>query len=1339
MSVVTKFKRNRRVYLSIWTRVGPPADGSSDATWLSFVPKFYTRQASTRVNCILGWSRRESRVTWHSTAQPFRPFSRFNWSPLQPTHRITFCTSQTPAFRARQDSTMSSTTELQKLEELAVVSKLTQEIANYTSISDRTLAEFILSLHLSAKTYDSFKSKLADVGAGEDDGFSDGLVQSIDRIIRRGHWKYKKPSKEEASSSDSKQASSSKDTLDADEEKAARARQFPGLSIPDSQLDTDEQRRREAREELEAKKAKDARSPPARNAVDAGVEDFMKNLEDMEKTHRGSNGRDTRRRSRSPPPRQDRYGDSNDRQDKEHRYGGRSDDRDRDSRNGSRYGGHPPPLDEKPIIYKIYDGRVSNMKDFGAFVAIDGCKGKWEGMVHVGSIAQGQRVNHPSDMLVRNQRVKVKVMSIAGTRLSLSMKDVDQQTGRDLTPHLRIKSEAEMEEEKDRLNARALTGANGQPLGGRGRTVVVDDEADARGSSVKRLTSPERWELRQLIASGAANASDYPELLDDEEVPTPSSSSRGRNGANFGADEEMDIEVNEKEAPFLRGQTHSTLELSPVKVIKAPDGTLNRAAMAGASLAKERREMRQQEQNEKADAELRDTSTGWQDPMASQEQRTFASDMRSNLLGASAGQDDRPAWKRETFNKATTFGKVTNQSIKEQRESLPIYKLREQLVKAIDDNQVLVVVGDTGSGKTTQMVQYLAEEGFCDGRTGSRGKIGCTQPRRVAAVSVAKRVAEEVGCRVGAEVGYTIRFEDCTSPETRVKYMTDGMLQRECLVDPDASNYSVIVLDEAHERTIATDVLFGLLKKTLKRRKDLKLIVTSATLDAEKFSSYFFNCPIFTIPGRTYPVEILYTKEPEPDYLDASLMTVMQIHLSEPQGDILVFLTGQEEIDTACEILFERMKALGSAVPELIILPVYSALPSEMQTRIFEPAPPGARKVVLATNIAETSITIDGVYYVIDPGFVKQNAYDARLGMDSLVVTPISQAQARQRSGRAGRTGPGKCYRLYTEAAYRNEMLPNPIPDIQRQNLSSTILMLKAMGINDLINFDFMDPPPSQTLLTALENLYALSALDDEGLLTRLGRKMADFPMEPQMAKMLIASVELGCSEEMLSIVAMLSVQNVFYRPKDKVAQADAKKAKFFQPEGDHLTLLTVYNGWVNSKMSQPWCMDNFIQGRSMKRAQDVRKQLLGIMDRYSHDIISCGKNYNRVRRAIASGYFRNAAKKDPQEGYKSMIEGGGTVYIHPSSSLFNRAPEYCIYHEVVLTTKEYMREVIAIEPKWLVEVAPRFFKQADPNAISKRKRSEKIAPLYDKYANSQDDWRISRVKRAARSSQTFG
>ncbi|EPQ31354.1 uncharacterized protein PFL1_00689 [Pseudozyma flocculosa PF-1] len=1201
--------------------------------------------------------------------------------------------------------------EIYQLELLSLTSKITNELLNHTGINDRVLAEFVISLHEQSKSIDDFKAKLAEVGAE----FPLSFVTNLDRLILSMHPKHRKKAQAPASAPSSSAAAAAaangkakQADADAalDEERERKKRMFPGLAIRDQEWQAPEDKKPER---------------GAENAVDA----FMKEFEDMANRRTGAPASDGRspggsgrgprsgsRGSRSPPPARDgdRYADdrrSRRRFDDDDERDGGYTRRGRDERPPHHLTRNAP--DEKPVMYKIYDGKVSGMKDFGAFVSLEGLRGKFEGMVHIGSIAANSRVNHPSDLLSRGQRVKVKVMSMVGGRIGLSMKDVDQATGRDLTPHLRIKSEAEMAADRERMSARP------------------------GGNSAKRLTSPERWELKQLIASGAAKASDYPELM-EEELRTPTVRGGGGGGGGIPADddEDIDIEVNEKEAPFLAGQTSLSLELSPVKIVKAPDGTLNRAALAGASLAKERRELRQQEINDQADGEVRDMSSGWQDPMAQQGDRVFAQDMRGNLLGQKA--QDQPAWKKETFNKATTFGRITSLSMQEQRQSLPIYKLRQQLVQAIRENQVLVVVGDTGSGKTTQMTQYLAEEGFAD-----RGKIGCTQPRRVAAVSVAKRVAEEVGCRVGQEVGYTIRFEDCTSPETRIKYMTDGMLQRECLIDPDVSQYSVIILDEAHERTIATDVLFGLLKKALKRRPDFKLIVTSATLDAEKFSTYFLGCPIFTIPGRTYPVEVLYTKEPEPDYLDASLITVMQIHLSEPPGDILVFLTGQEEIDTSCEILFERMRALGPSVPELIILPVYSALPSEMQSRIFDPTPPGSRKVILATNIAETSITIDGIYYVIDPGFVKQNAYDPRLGMDSLVVTPISQAQARQRSGRAGRTGPGKCYRLYTEAAYRNEMLPNPIPDIQRQNLASTILTLKAMGVNDLLNFDFMDPPPAQTLLTALESLYALSALDDEGLLTRLGRKMADFPMEPMMAKMLIASVDLGCSEEILSIVAMLSVQNIFYRPKEKQAQADAKKAKFFQPEGDHLTLLTVYNGWAASKFSQPWCMDNFVQGRSLRRAQDVRKQLLGIMDRYNHDIITCGKNYNRVRKAICSGYFRNAAKKDPQEGYKCLAEGGGTVYIHPSSSLFNRAPEYCIYHEVVLTTREYMREVTAIEPKWLVEVAPRFFRPADASQISRRKRQEKIAPLFDKYAKNQDEWRLSKVKRVGRSSQTFG
>ncbi|RYO94136.1 hypothetical protein DL763_004204 [Monosporascus cannonballus] len=352
--------------------------------------------------------------------------------------------------------------------------------------------------------------------------------------------------------------------------------------------------------------------------------------------------------------------------------------------------------------------------------------------------------------------------------------------------------------------------------------------------------------------------------------------------------------------------------------------------------------------------------------------------------------------------------------------------------------------------------------------------------------------------------------------------------------------------------------------------------------------------------------------------------------------------------------------------------------------------------------------------------------------MDSLVVTPISQAQANQRAGRAGRTGPGKCFRLYTEAAFQTEMLPTTIPEIQRQNLSNTILMLKAMGINDLIHFDFMDPPPTNTMLTALEELYALSALDDEGLLTRLGRKMADFPMEPSLAKVLLAATDLGCSDEILSIVAMLNVLTVFYRPKEKQQQADQKKAKFHDPHGDHLTLLNVYNAWKQSGYSAPWCFENFIQARSMKRARDVREQIIKIMERYRHPIVSCGRDTQKVRQALCAGFFRNSARKDPQEGYKTLIEGT-PVYLHPSSALFGKQAEWVIYHTLVLTTKEYMHCTTGIEPKWLVQAAPTFFKVAPSDRLSKRKQAERIQPLYNKYAG-EDDWRLSAQRKTGRS-----
>jgi ATP-dependent RNA helicase DHX8/PRP22 len=1206
--------------------------------------------------------------------------------------------------------------DLANLEFLSLVSKVTSEIQNHVGVADKTLAEFVIDQHAEAKSVADFKEQLEALGAE----FPQSLVDSIDRLILTLHPKYKSKNKQSAGQN--------RDT-DHGDDRDRKTRVFRGLAIPDKDVDYSasadpETAPAEAADALDDTFAmleglagpgagKPRPTPASRkrsmSPLDSDDDDYRSKRHRRRDRDRSRSRSRSHSRGRQPPQHdelvfEDEFGRTrtvkrHDKQRTRKKY--RDEDLDEFRRPPT------PELDDEPVLHKVYNGKVTGVKDFGAFVNLLGVKGKVDGLVHVTQMLEGARVNHPSDIVSRWQEVKVKVIKMDGGRLSLSMKEVDQRTGRDLAPAQRIGS-----------------GANSQALGGMpgidGSVPVVEDGFNSRRNGMrKRMTSPERWEIKQLIASGVIPKSDYPDIDEDFNAHI-----NGEGG--FEEEEDVDIEVCEEEPPFLAGQTKQSLELSPIRVVKAPDGSLNRAAMAGDTLAKERRDLRQSEAQEKAATEAAqvDLSSQWNDPMAQQKQ--FASDLRNTRTNQPS--EAMPEWKKiSSGSRDVNMGKRTDMSIKDQRESLPVYKFRKQLLEAVAAHQILIVVGDTGSGKTTQMTQYLAEAGY-----GNELVIGCTQPRRVAAMSVAKRVAEEVGCKLGNEVGYTIRFEDCTSPDTRIKYMTDGILQREILLDPMLNKYSCIMLDEAHERTIATDVLFGLLKKTLKRRPDMKLIVTSATLDADKFSEYFYKCPIFSIPGRTFPVEIMYSREPESDYLDAALVTVMQIHLTEPAGDILLFLTGKEEIDSSCEILSERMKALGPNVPELMVLPIYGALPSEVASRIFEPSPTGTRKVVIATNIAETSLTIDGIYYVVDPGFVKQSSYDGKLGMDRLQITPISQAQARQRSGRAGRTGPGKCFRLYTEAAFQNEMLPTTIPEIQRQNLSNTILMLKAMGINDLLHFDFMDPPPTNTMLTALEELYQLGSLDDEGLLTRLGRQMADFPMDPSLSKSLIQSVSLQCSDEVLTIVAMISAtQNVYHRPRDKQQQADQKKQKFNDPSGDHITLLNVYNGWKAGGFSTPWCHENFIMPRNMQRVRDVRTQLLQIMARHKHAVVSCGRNTIKVRQALCSGFFRNSARKDPAEGYKTLVEGT-PVYLHPSSSLFGKPAEHVIYHSLVETTKEYMHVCSAIEPKWLVEAAPTFFKVAPTDRLSKRKKAERIQPLHNKF-QGEDDWRLSAQRKAGR------
>jgi pre-mRNA-splicing factor ATP-dependent RNA helicase DHX16 len=644
-------------------------------------------------------------------------------------------------------------------------------------------------------------------------------------------------------------------------------------------------------------------------------------------------------------------------------------------------------------------------------------------------------------------------------------------------------------------------------------------------------------------------------------------------------------------------------------------------------------------------------------------------------------------------------------SMEETRKSLPIYQYREQFLAALADHQILVIVGETGSGKTTQLPQYLHEAGYTKGGL----KVGCTQPRRVAAMSVAARVADEMSVKVGNEVGYSIRFEDSTSDKTVLKYMTDGMLLREFMTEPDLGGYAAIMIDEAHERTVHTDILLALVKDLARERPDLKLLISSATMNAQKFADYFDEAPIFNIPGRRYPVDIHYTPQPEANYLAAAITTVFQIHTTQGKGDILVFLTGQDEIDSAEQNITEIARKLGGRVPELVICPIYANLPSELQSKIFEPTPDGARKVVLATNIAETSLTIDGIVYVIDPGFVKENIYNPATGMSKLVAVPCSRASANQRSGRAGRVGPGKCFRLYTKWAFMNEMDESTTPEIQRTNLNSVVLLLLSLGINDLLDFEFMDPPPTETLIGALNQLFALQALNHKGELTKLGRQMAEFPTDPMLAKAILAADKLGCVEEVLSIVSMLSEASaLFFRPKDKKIHADSARARFTIKEGgDHLTLLNIWNQWVDSDFSYVWAKENFLQQRSLTRARDVRDQLAKLCERVEVTMSTVGaSDLVPIQKAITAGFFPNAARLQRGGDSYRTVKNNNTVYIHPSSVLMDSNPpvKMVIYYELVQTTKEYMRSCLPIKPEWLHEAAPHFHKKKDLEALEERK-----------------------------------
>ncbi|XP_069471234.1 probable ATP-dependent RNA helicase DHX40 isoform X2 [Ambystoma mexicanum] len=599
--------------------------------------------------------------------------------------------------------------------------------------------------------------------------------------------------------------------------------------------------------------------------------------------------------------------------------------------------------------------------------------------------------------------------------------------------------------------------------------------------------------------------------------------------------------------------------------------------------------------------------------------------------------------------------------------------------------------------------------------------IGVTQPRRVATISVALRVAEELQCSLGHTVGYQVRFDDCTSKDTAIKYMTDGCLLRHVLADPDLTQYSTIILDEAHERSLSTDILFGLLKKLFQlktcpgRKRPLKVVVMSATLEIEKLSEFFENCPVVTIPGRTYPVKDIFCNLVGPGdlgssaYVSETVKVTMDIHLNEMAGDILVFLTGQAEIEKACNLLFKKAESIDyqydahdQSVEGLLILPLYGSMSSDQQKEIFLPPSPGIRKCVVATNIAATSLTIPGIRYVVDSGFVKQLNHNPRIGMDILEVVPIAQSEAVQRTGRAGRTSSGVCFRVYSKEFWDKCMPEHMVPEIKRTSLTSVILTLKCLAIHNVIHFPYLDRPEERHILEALKQLYQCDAIDRRGHVTRLGQFMMEFPLPPSLACAVIKAASVDCEDLLLPIAAMLSVENVFIRPGDlqKQEEANSRHEELSLQAGGSNDFATLFNIFEQCRMSQSpavWCRQNFIHWRAVKSAMSVERQLQEITKRLKQvkDFpreTRDGPRSEMLRRCLCAGYFSNVARRFAGRTFRTMDGHGSVVHIHPSSALHKQETEleWIMFHDVLLTSNIYMRTLCPIRYEWVKDLLPK-------------------------------------------------
>jgi ATP-dependent helicase HrpA len=618
-------------------------------------------------------------------------------------------------------------------------------------------------------------------------------------------------------------------------------------------------------------------------------------------------------------------------------------------------------------------------------------------------------------------------------------------------------------------------------------------------------------------------------------------------------------------------------------------------------------------------------------------------------------------------------------------DDLPVSRHRDDIRRAIMGYPVVIVSGETGSGKTTQLPKICLEAG-----RGVAGAIGHTQPRRIAARAVAARIAEELKVPLGDLVGYKLRFQDRSRPEGLIKLMTDGILLAETQGDRFLNAYDTIIVDEAHERSLNIDFLLGYLKWLLPRRPDLKIVITSATIDTERFSKHFDAAPVISVSGRSYPVEVRYREvhrdeeDDETDSLeqDAILGAVDELWRDQG-GDILVFLSGEREIRETAESL-RKHHPQGCEV-----LPLYSRLAQEEQQRVFRPS--GKRRIVLATNVAETSLTVPGIRAVIDTGVARISRYSHRSRLQRLPIDKISQASANQRSGRCGRVGPGIAIRLYTEEDY----LARPAftePEIQRTNLAAVILQMHALKLGDIEAFPFVEPPDGRYIRDGQRTLRELGALTEEGQLTELGRRLSRLPLDPRLGRMLLAGADEGCLEEIAIIASALSVPDPRDRPADKQTQADQKHAPFRDEKSDFISLLNLWRAYEKARTElsraklRGWCKENFLSYLRLSEWHDVHGQVMEVVKgELALRINSRPGQYESIHRALLAGLLSQVAERKEQAEY--LGANGTKLNIHPGSSQFKARPPWIVSAEQVQTTKVYARTVARIDPRWVEEV----------------------------------------------------